>query len=67
MDLLGERPELAEAPPPDPSILSQLRAGRRVDPFNIPMLTEAYMEANRKAPNASEGTRRKWRKAIGLG
>lgn len=66
MDLLGERPELEERPAADPSVASQLREARAADPFNTPMLTEAYMEALRKCPDASEGTKRKWRKIIGL-
>ena len=67
MEILGEIPDLVEKPEADPSILSQLRSAKRADPLNIPLLTEALFEAQRKAPNASQGTQRKWRKALGFG
>lgn len=66
LDALGEIPQLKEAPPRDPSIASQLREAKRTDPFNKPMLVEAYMEAVRKCPEASASTKRKWRRIIGV-
>jgi len=53
--------------PQDPSLLSQLQLAKRTDPLNTPWLVEALLEAQRKAPNASPATQRKWRKVLGLG
>lgn len=50
----------------DPSIASQLRRAVAADPLNKPLLVEAYMEAVRICPDASQGTKRKWRRIIGL-
>lgn len=66
LKLMGTAPELEERSPADPSVASQLRKAVRADSLNKPLLTEAYLEACRKAPEASEGTRRKWRRIIGL-
>lgn len=47
----------------DPSLRSQLRERRDlVDSERI----AAYLQACQRAPNASEGTRRKWKRALGL-
>ena len=49
--------------PRDPSLRSQLRDRQNLlDSVRI----ESYLEACRKAPNASEGTKRKWKRALGL-
>ncbi len=47
--------------PKDPSLLSQLRERSGLEPADQ---MKAYLEACQKAPNASEGTKRKWRKAL---
>ena len=47
----------------DPSLGDQLAERHNmVDSERV----EAYLEASRKAPNASEGTKRKWRRRLGL-
>ena len=49
--------------PQDPSLTSQLSERHNlVDSEKI----ESYLEACRRAPHASEGTKRKWRKALGM-
>lgn len=57
---------LESAPPPDPSLRDQLLEVRNFDPTNQQQLTDAYLDAIRKAPDASEATKRKWRKAARL-
>ena len=42
----------------DPSLRDQLRQANNA--------TAAYLDACRKAPDASSGTKRKWRKVLGL-
>jgi len=49
--------------PMDPSLRSQLR--ERANLLDRDK-GSAYLEACGKAPNASEGTKRKWKKALGL-
>jgi len=58
--------EMEQRKAPDPSLRSQLQAVRAANPFDPPLCTEAYFDACRKAPDASEGTKRKWRRAVGL-
>jgi hypothetical protein len=52
--------------PPDPSLRSQLHQVMEADPLNKPFQIQCYLEALQKAPGASEGTKRKWRKTISL-
>jgi len=55
---------LEERPPRDPSLrdqLCQLTATEQPAQWY-----DSYLDACRKAPDASEGTKRKWRRAIGL-
>ena len=52
--------------PKDPSLRSQLGLIKQMDPLNHPLQLQSYLEACSKAPDASEGTRRKWRKTLGL-
>jgi len=47
----------------DPSLLSQL--AERTNLIDSEK-AESYLEACRRAPNASTGTKRKWRRALGL-
>ena len=55
---LAAVPELEEAPPRDPSLRDQL--------YHANNATAAYLDACRKAPDASSGTKAKWRRAVGL-
>jgi hypothetical protein len=48
---------------PDPSLTSQLAERHNLVDAER---TEAYLEACRKAPGASPGTKRKWRKRLGF-
>jgi len=50
----------------DPSLLSQLAQIRGADPLNRPLQLQSYLEACQKAPGASEKTKRKWRKHLGV-
>jgi hypothetical protein len=52
--------------PKDPSLASQLHLIRQTDPLNHSLQLDSYLEACKKAPDASEGTKRKWRKSLGL-
>ena len=67
MDLLGPKPELVERPEADPSITSQLRFVYAHNRFDRASHMRAYMDAIQKAPDVSEGTKRKWKKALNLG
>lgn len=51
----------------DPSLGSQLAArGEELGVLDRQGKFEAYLDACQKAPHASEGTKRKWRKALDL-
>lgn len=45
----------------DPSLLRQLQERSHLEPADQ---MKAYLDACQRAPNASEGTKRKWRKAL---
>ena len=59
---LGENGEVRLKPKQkDPSLLSQLRSRwNLVESERV----KSYLEACARAPNASEGTKRKWRRAL---
>jgi hypothetical protein len=53
--------------PDDPSLLRQLGERKlELGPLAGPSVLEAYLDACQKAPFASEDTKRKWRKRLGL-
>lgn len=59
---IPETPSLPQ-PKSDPSLRDQLRSRRDLlDRIKI----ESYLEACRRAPGASEGTKKKWKRALGL-
>ena len=47
----------------DPSLSEQLRKRQGLHPAD---LLESYLDACKKAPGASEATKRKWKKALGI-
>lgn len=50
----------------DPSLRSQMYQVQEADPLNKAQNLQMYLDAAKKAPGASEGTKRKWRRALGL-
>lgn len=50
--------------PRDPSLRDQLHERATLDAGTV---AQSYLDACAKAPNASASTKRKWRKALGLG
>lgn len=61
--LTTPEPETSSLTRRDPSLRDQMWERQNLlDSVRI----ESYLEACRKAPYASEGTKRKWKKALGL-